>query len=123
VHGPVTEAEQVRGRLRRRLAVVSTIPTSGTPAGIAPSTCVPARSKATTMSAEPRSTDRSTASRTSSGSSDSMTRTPIAKSAARAASSIPWRTDRWPNRVVFDVSTVTLWTGPPASALATRLGR
>ena len=75
------------------------------------------------MSAEPRRTERSTASRTASGCSDSMTRTPIAKSAARAASSMPCRTDRWPNSVVSDVSTVTDWTRPPASALATRLGR
>ena len=66
----------------------------GTPAGTAASARVPARSKATTMSAPPCSIARSTASATAVGSSDSITRTPIAKSAARAASSMPWMADR-----------------------------
>ncbi len=41
------------------------------------------------------------------GSSDSITRTPIAKSAVLAASSMPCRAERWPYRVVFEMSTVT----------------
>ena len=66
---------------------------------------------------------RSTMSRTLSGVPGSITRTPMARPAARDDSSIPSRAAAGPYRRVLDTRTVTDWTGPPASARAARFGR